>query len=303
MILSQRALQLLRYVLVAASLTVLFYLISQVGLKQVFLHLSKMHLGWLSATFTCMVLVLCFATLRYRCLIATKLPFTALLEVILASFVLNYAAMVQGLGLGAKVAMLKTRQVPVSYSSAGIWLEICLDILVCSAIVVVLLLTMFESSTNSFVLVAIPLIFIAAVSLVFFILHRNPGRFAIVDQFIAAFREVSSVSRLSSALMYTIGIWMSGAGGFYCLLNALQSGVAADLGLSVLAITSGFLTGLVSMVPGGIGVRELTWSYVVSQGGYPLELAGLAAILNRLFSILTVSVMLFALSLTKTKAT
>ena len=118
----------------------------------------------------------------------------------------------------------------------------------------------------------------------------------VVDRFVAALAEVSSPSRLAIPLAWSFGIWISTAAGFYCILNALQPGGPTDLGLSILALASGFLTGLVTLIPGGIGVRELTWSYVVSQGGYALELAGLAAILYRLFAIFLVAVTLAVMS-------
>jgi uncharacterized membrane protein YbhN (UPF0104 family) len=297
-----RAFKLLRYALLAVAVSILFYMISKVGFGQIVQHLSTMHPGWLLLTFVFMAANICFATLRFRCLIMSNLSFGYFLEVFLASFLLNYAAMVQGLGLGAKMGMLKTRQVPISHSSAGIWLEICLDILVCSSIIAIFLFIQIGPGIESMIVFAIPLMIVAAASLSLLVVRRFPGRIELADQFLTAFREVSSVPRLSLALLYTIGIWISTGVGLYCILNAFQAGASTDLGLSILAMTSGFLTGLVSLVPGGIGVRELTWSYVVSQGGYPLELASLAAILYRISAIFLVSVTLAIMTFTKRKA-
>ncbi len=301
MVQSQRAFKLLRFALVTVAVSLLLYLIAQVGFRQIVQHLSNLHPGWLLLTFLLMAANICFATLRFRCLITSELPFIDFLEVFLASFLLNYAAMVQGLGLGAKIGMLKTRRVPVSQSSAGIWLEISLDILVCSSMVVLFLFFEIGTTSQSLAIFAIPLTIVAAVSIAFRVVRRFPGRFALADQFLTAFRDVSSLPRLSSALFYSTAIWISTGVGLYCMLNAVQPAAPTDLGLSILAMTSGFLTGLVSLIPGGIGVRELTWSYVVSQAGYPLALAGLAAILYRLLAIFLVSVTLAIMSLTKTR--
>jgi uncharacterized membrane protein YbhN (UPF0104 family) len=302
MIQNKRAFKLLRYLLLTAAVSLLFYLVAQVGIEQIIRHLSNMHSGWLLLAFVFMGVNICFAALRYQCLISANLSFVYFLEVIMASFLLNYAAMVQGLGLGAKIGMLKTMQVPVSRSSAGIWLEICLDVLVCSGMVTIFLFIEVGLGSDSLVIFAIPLMIVAAATLTLLVLHRIPGRFKFADQFLMAIREVSSMPRLSFALFYSSGIWISAAVSFYCVLNSLQPGAVTDLGLSILAMTSGFLTGLVSLVPGGIGVRELTWSYIVNQGGYPLELAGLAAIFYRISGIVLVSVALAIMSFTKTRA-
>lgn len=293
---SKKLFRLFRILLAVAAVSLLVYLVSQVGLARIVEQLSAMHPGWLSLAIACMAANICLAALRYQRLMNTDLSFRYFLEVILASFLLNYAALVQGLGLGAKIGMLKTRQVPVTQSSASIWLEICLDVLVCSVLVAILLAIKFEPGSEKLLVVAVPLGIVLAASVAVALLGRFPGRVAVVDRFVAALADVSSVTRLSSALVYSVGIWISTAAGFYCILNALQPGGPTDLGLSILAMTSGFLTGLVSLVPGGIGVRELTWSYVVSQGGYALELAGLGAILYRLLAILLVALTLTVMS-------
>ena len=38
----------------------------------------------------------------------------------------------------------------------------------------------------------------------------------------------------------------------------------------------GFITGLLSMVPGGLGVRELTWGYVVGISGFSFRIGSVA---------------------------
>jgi|TARA_R110002073_G_scaffold129760_8_gene276163 uncharacterized membrane protein YbhN (UPF0104 family) len=297
----QRAFQFLRYALLSLSVSLLLYLIVQAGVDEILLRLSEVHIGWLLLTFACMWGNLCSAALRYQCLLATRVSFLRVLEVIMASFLLNYGSMVQGLGLGAKVGILKARQIPVSQSSAGIWLEVCLDVLICSSIVTVFLFVAVERDSNSGNIFIIPLLFVLAASVTIAIIYRLSGRFELIGNFLIALREVASLDRLSRALIFTVGNWLTAAAGLYCMLNTLQTNAGAELGLSLLAMTSGFLTGLISMVPGGIGVRELTWSYVVSQGAYPFELAGLAAILYRILTIFLVSLTLAVTTLRESR--
>jgi uncharacterized membrane protein YbhN (UPF0104 family) len=295
----QRAFQFLRYGLLMLSVCLLLYLIAQAGVSQIVQHLSDIHIGWLLLTFLFMAANLCSAALRYQCLLATKVTFGRVFEVIMASFLLNYASMVQGLGLGAKIGMLKARQIPVSQSSAGIWLEICLDILFCSAVVLVFLLSVVELDAAGPRIFIVPVLLVLSVSVGIALLLRLPVGSDLVRNFVTALREVASFSRLSRALLFTVCIWLTATGGIYCMFNALKPDAGTELGLSLLAMTSGFLTGLISMVPGGIGVRELTWSYIMSQSAYPLELAGLAAILYRILTILLVSLVLAANSMRK----
>lgn len=301
MIQGQRAFKLLRFVVVAAAVSLLIYMIAQVGFREIVQHLSNLHVGWLLLTFLFMAANIAFATLRFRCLITSELPFVYFLEVFMASFLLNYAAMVQGLGLGAKIGMLKARHVPISQSSAGIWLEICLDILVCSSLVIIFFFLAFAPTTDTLAVLALPLAVVAVISIVFLVIRRFPGRFEFADQILSAFREVSSLPRLGSALFFSVGIWVTTGVGLYCMLNSVQPVAPTDVGLSILAMTTGFLTGLASLIPGGIGVRELTWSYVVHQGGFPLALAGLAAILYRLLAIFLVAATLAVMAFSRPK--
>ena len=282
----------LGYASLSLSISLLVYLIVQVGVDQILRRLLDAHIGWLLLAFSCMVANLCSAALRYQCLLATRLSFLRVLEVIMVSFLLNYASMVQGLGLGAKIGMLKGSQIPVSQSVAGIWLEVCLDVLICSSIVMLFLLTAVEHDSNDRNIFVIPVLFLLVASIAVVTLYQLSGRSELVRNFLIALRKGASFAGLSRAILFTVVVWVTAAAGLYCMLNALHTDAGAELGLSLLAMTSGFLTGLISMVPGGIGVRELTWSYVVSRGTYPFELAGLAAVLYRILTIFLVSLIL-----------
>jgi uncharacterized membrane protein YbhN (UPF0104 family) len=299
MIKGRSAFQLLRYALLVVSVLILIYLVSQAGFRQIVLQLSSMHFGWLLLAFVFMAANFCFASLRYQCLINTELSFRHVLEVILASFLLNYASMIQGLGLGAKVGMLKARAVPISHSSAGIWLEISLDVLASSTIVMFFLGSALEPKLGSQLVFAVPLLFVVVASLamaIVFYLPRVPEK---LKNFLDALKGVASVSRIARALAYTAGNWLTAGAGLYFILRSLSPESPIEFALSVIAMASGFLTGLVSMVPGGIGVRELTWSYVVSLGGYPLQIAGLAAVLYRVLTITVVAATLSVMSIGK----
>ena len=168
----QRAFQYLRYALLSLSLALLAYLIAQAGVGQIVTQLSNIHIGWLLLAFVCMASNLCSAALRYQCLLATKLSFGHVLEVIMASFLLNYASMVQGLGLGAKIGLLKARQIPVSQSSAGIWLEVCLDVLVCSLVIMLFVLTAIKLDTDGKQIFIVPILFLLVASLALVIIYR-----------------------------------------------------------------------------------------------------------------------------------
>ena len=118
-----RVFQFLRYSLLAVSVSLLMYIIVRVGTDKIVSHLTNIHLGWTTLAMMCIAANFFFATLRYRLLLASDMNFKDLLEIVMASYLLNYASLIQGLGLGVKIGMLKARDIPISHSSAGIWLE------------------------------------------------------------------------------------------------------------------------------------------------------------------------------------
>jgi uncharacterized membrane protein YbhN (UPF0104 family) len=104
--------------------------------------------------------------------------------------------------------------------------------------------------------------------------------------------SIMKSGKLWSIILSTAGIWVSAGIGFYCMVLAFSSDSEVSPLLALAAICIGFIKMLISMVPGWLCVREVTWAFVVSQAGVPLEIAGLLAIIYRLLSIFLIIVVL-----------
>jgi len=243
---------------------------------------------WVFLSLLCIFYNFACAAKRYQILVAPKMDYAKIMEVIMAGFLLNYASMVQGIGIGAKVGLMKARQVPVSRSMAGIASEIGVDLLFTGCVGLVYILTIdtkFMPAVNSvssiIALLGIALLLIATTAVM-------NSRWSIFNSIYKELGMIVSSGRLHWVMLSTAGIWCSAGAGYYCLIVAANSGDQVSGLLAFAAICIGFITGLLSMVPGGLGVRELTWSYVVSSDGFLIELAGLLAVIYRLLSIVLI---------------
>ena len=64
---------------------------------------------------------------------------------------------------------------------------------------------------------------------------------------------------------------------------------------AIQALATGFIFGLITLVPGGLGVRDVTWALVLERGGVTATVAGTAVLMMRLISIATVVIILIGL--------
>lgn len=278
----------LRPVLLLLAILFLGRLLSQIGFELFVATIKTLSIFWVLLTLVCIVSNFACAARRYQALVAPEVAYLKVLEAVMASFLLNYASLVQGVGIGAKIGLMKARGIPASRSLAGILTEISFDLVFTLIVAAIYFYSSgFSSEFSTFIpnaswLISVVCI-IAAVAL--FLAFKFSG---FLNDLRVEFIAIIRSGRLAGVIVSTFGIWLSAGLGFYCMLMALEGNNAIDQFLTLAAICIGYITGLVSMVPGGIGVREITWSYIVSQGGVALELAGLMAVFYRLVSILTI---------------
>ena len=220
----------------------------------------------------------------------------------MAGYLLNYASMIQGLGLGAKIGLLKGENVPVNRSLAGSIGEILLDILFTATVSAIFLLYIGLGESKDLmlgkVLIIIPLGILCVIIGLYFFSKISSFGAKLMDNLKLAF----TAKNLPVSILSTIGIWTIAGAGFYCMLIASGSPhESINPIFPFAAITVGFITGLISLVPGGLGVRDVTWAYVASMTGVPMEISGTAALLFRVISILTVALWLGLWTLCKRK--
>jgi uncharacterized membrane protein YbhN (UPF0104 family) len=101
-----RAMRYVRPALLIIAIGLLVYLIYRAGPKELLDIVLGLSPAWIAATLFFGLLNLMLAALRYKSLAARELKYRQVFEVILASYLLNYASMVQGVGIGAKVGLI-----------------------------------------------------------------------------------------------------------------------------------------------------------------------------------------------------
>lgn len=296
----------LRPVLLLLAVAFLALLLSRVSSDDLTSMAQTLSPLWVLFVLLCITANFAFAAKRFQVMVAPQLEYLKVLEITLAGFLLNYASMVQGIGIGAKIGLMKARGVQVSRSMAGISVEILLDLLLTGIVAVIYLhyrglFAELLSSMPALLLLLVLLLLLPLAVLGFTLLSR---RFTFLRNLGSELTAVARSGRHTVIILTTVGVWVSAGLGYYCMIIAVDGNYQVSPLLAIAAICIGFITGLISLVPGGIGVREVTWAYVVSQAGVPIEVAGLLAIFYRALSILPI-LLLFGLRrfITETKKT
>ena len=289
----------LRPLLLVAVLVGVVYLIYHVGPKKIIGTLSGLSPTWVAASMIMWAMNICFATLRYRSLAAPELKFTTVLEIMLTGYLLNYVSMIQGAGIGAKVGLMKSRGIPVSNSLAGTGGELVLDLLFTGLISGIFIgyvgVTgpVLDLPPSVLWPIAIAVLFLGIAILIVYSKYSSFG-----SRVLQAFRATFSKKRVIINILATIGVWSTGAAGFFCMLHAAQARVPFLIALA--AICVGFVVGLISLVPGGLGVRDLSWAYICTiMAGIPMPVTTTAAFSYRVTGIVFIAATLGAWTLFK----
>lgn len=292
----ERSMKYVRPALLIIVIVLLAYLIHRAGPKTLLDIVLRLSPGWVAASLAFWAVNLSIASARYRSLAARELKYSQVLEVILASYLLNYASMVQGIGIGAKVGLMKGRRVPASRSLAGAGGEVIFDLLFTGMVAAVFAGYVGWSKSGmgdlhpAVLLIAVLAAISAGVGLLIFAKISGFGA-----RMVEVLKDAFAPSRLPLNFISTAGIWTAAAASYYCMIRAAGELVPPFLTLAALSV--GFVAGLISLVPGGLGVRDVTWAYVCSTAGAPITVTATAAFALRLLVILSVAVALGAWTL------
>lgn len=293
----RRYMLLARLVLLGVAIFLIIFLADRVGFRNLLGILSGMSPHWVIAALFFGLLNFMIATVRYRSLIAHDLKYAKVFEVVLASYLLNYASMIQGIGIGAKVGLLKGHRVPASRSLAGAGGEVIFDLLFTGLVTggFAIYVGWGRSGLGSFRLEVAGIIMGMLMIIGFGVIYyaKKTDFFAST---LEGMKKAFSPTHLWINLFSTVGIWFAAAASYYCMMRSLDVLVPPLLPLAAMCV--GFVSGLISLVPGGLGVRDLTWAYVCSMSGVSFTLTGTAAIVNRVLIILLAAVVLGILILT-----
>jgi uncharacterized membrane protein YbhN (UPF0104 family) len=199
--------------------------------------------------------------------------------------------MIQGVGIGAKISLLSKKNVSSPQSIATVMLEILFDIIV-TGIIASIYLSKVLIVNDGILKVLIGIVVIFALVLVFF--RENFW----LKKFISSMRQSLGFRQIIANLSLTAAIWLSASMTLLMLLMSFGTELnLSNVWRTLAAQATGFVLGLITLIPGGIGIRDMTWAVVLEKGGISLPVASVAALMMRILSIASVVMILFLISL------
>jgi len=280
-----------------AGLTILYLLIKKAGFENLLTTFVNLDAKYLMLGLFFWVLNLLVATYRFKAFCDIELPFKKLFDIYLYGVILNYASAIQGLGIGTKIGLLKLNKVKVPKSAASISLEIIFDILFAGSVFIIFTLIYYDliatkfGSANKFLILGLVAGILSLTGAMFL------RKIDFFRNFLGHLIEAFKMQRAISSFILTASIWLLGALLMHCLV--LATGNHINFPIVLFATSSAFILGLISFVPGGLGVRDAISAFVLSLAGLEFNLSISVSLITRILSVITVLVILMISALGK----
>ncbi|MFC1729997.1 YbhN family protein [candidate division KSB1 bacterium] len=274
-----------KFLLMLVGLLILVLLIKKVGLAQLMSIVNEMNPIYVLIAAVPWIFTMFAGAYRLKKLVSADINFFEIFKIYCYGFLLNYASPIQGFGAGAKIAMLKMKKVKVSKSSASVGSEIGYDILFSLAVVMIFFVYHVDFLINQLKevlnlnLIYIGLIILLMLIVAAGILRKHKFVVEFFEHLIGSFK----LNKMKKLLPVTLLMWVLPATVIYLLFIAAGSPISYWIALGSICI--GFIFGLASFIPGGLGVRDAITAYVYSLSGVPLDMTISIAIFNRFFTI------------------
>lgn len=286
-----------KFIMMFVGIAILVLLIQKVGLSELIGVWDSMNKFYVMLALVPWMLTLVFSAYRLKRIVNSDICFFDMFKIYIYGYLLNYASPIQGFGAGAKIAMLKMKNVKISRSSASVSSEIAYDILLTAVIAAIFfvyhinfLLTRLKGIVNTDLM-----LFGAAIILMFaiaaFILRKN--RF--VKEFSSHLLDSFSMKNMASIMPLTLFSWILPSLMIYLFFIA----IGADVGFLVIlgSLSISFILGLATFIPGGLGIRDAITAYICSISNVPIETTISIALFNRFFTIGTVLIMVVCIKI------
>ena len=288
-----------KYILSLIGCFILYLVIRKAGWSNIVEILSTMSPSFLCLAILAWILNLIIGTLRFKRFLSTDLRFLEIFEVYLYGFLLNYAAAIQGLGIGARVGMLKMKKVRISKSSAGIGTEIIYDIILSIFICIIGILIfgkliikdILETLNLGFFI--LPVILVVLILVILWFLRKN--RF--IENFIKNVLKSFSLKNLVKNSLITLGLYSVAV--IMVFLVYRSTGISINPLLLLFASRISYLLGLLSLIPGGLGVRDVVTGYVCSLAGIPISITLSITVIARFICLIVIIAMLLMIGVFK----
>jgi uncharacterized membrane protein YbhN (UPF0104 family) len=203
------------------------------------------------------------------------------------------------LGIGAQVGILKMKQISISRSFAGIGSEIFYDITFAILISSVGLLIYGRMIIKDFLKMInlnffiLPIILGIVILAIIYFLRKNK----FIENFVKnILRSFSSKNLIKNSLI-TLGLYTASVAMAYFLYKSV--GLSINPLLLLFAARLGYLLGLLSFIPGGLGVRDSVFGYICSLSGIPLHIALSISVIARFICLIVVIAMLLIVNIFK----
>jgi uncharacterized membrane protein YbhN (UPF0104 family) len=291
--------QKLKFLLMLIGLLIIGGLLKTIGLSNFINTIKDMNPYLILLSLIPWFLALLFGAYRLKTILKENISIKDSLKIYFSGFLLNYASFVQGFGAGAKVIMLKRRKIPISKSTASISAELLYDIFLSAIVAVIFSIYHFnfviEQTRNlfsSYYSFALILAIVALILLIIF-LKKNEH----MKEYLKYLKTNFNLKNMGTFLPITFLSWIMTSTAVFLFFRAL--GIDVSLWIILGGLTISFLLGLVSFIPGGLGVRDVIVSYIYSLAGISLETAISVALFSRVYGILSVSLFLIIIRFKK----
>ncbi len=283
----------LSWIMIPIGIAILVFLIAKAGVSTIITTLARIGIGFIVLTLLSSVAARLLNAYRFKMLIPKRLSFPEVLKIHLSGFLLNYGTSLQGAGTGAKILMLKGKRVGIARGSAVSLAEVAYDIIFNSLFALLFLIVAQQTqllamlpAVTPWVLLLLSLFLAAAIAAALAL--RKSSSF--VSRLVSTFMRSLHARNAWPVLLLTVAKWATNA--LSTLFIFMGLGIDINYFLLVFASAAGFILGMVSFVPGGLGVRDGIRAAVFALAVPDIGLAISVALISRVLGILSGVLML-----------
>jgi|GEM_PF-5878407 len=292
------------FLLIAGGI-IYFFILWKIGISEFLENVTKINLSSIILFESVLLTIGLLKAFRLSILVKKLTESNTLknLRIFYVGQMINQGVMSTSGDISKMILIKKTYGLPISKSMAPVVTERALDLI---------MIFLFSILGASFVLISeyaiiliIPIIILVALLFVLFVPEKLFDKILIsklqrLKKFFLGFREGVAVYRgrvLLFALLLTIIPWILEAVSFTIIFNDLSISIDYFGLLGIISIS--FLAGFVSMIPGGLGARELTLGVLLSFVGVPLNTSLIVSTIYRVFVVINDSLMILVTSALK----
>lgn len=289
--------------MIFVGIFILLFFINKIGFLEFLNNIEGIKLKYFLIAFVFAITSLLVVILRFNILLGkTGIGFVKVGKLYMQGVLMNYGSAIQGLGIGAKVVLIKMNNISVSRGSSVVTLEVLYDIIFCF-FVSILFVFFLGSDLLKFIgkfigsSIIIILVCFVVVIIIFLIIRRKIEFLKNYQKEITLhFRDKRKVIYCT---MLTCLSWFSLTFMNYFFILSLDGSI--NIFFVFGGLTLGLVLGVATLIPGGLGVREGVYSYVYQLSGLPFSIGLTASVISRVIILILVIFLLVIIEIFKQK--